>query len=54
MARALVLGLEAVLVEGTIISWMKKLIKDNSGYDLNQMFIGLEGALGVITTFKLA
>lgn len=54
MTRALVLGLEAVLAEGTIISSMKKIIKDNSGYDLNQMFIGLEGALGVITNFKPA
>ena len=49
MTRALVLGLEAVLADGTIISSMKKIIKDNSGYDLKQMFIGSEGTLGVIT-----
>ena len=49
MTRALVLGLEAVLADGTIISSMKKIIKDNSGYDLKQMFIGSEGTLGVVT-----
>ena len=49
MTRALVLGLEAVLADGTIISSMKKIIKDNSAYDLKQMFIGSEGTLGVIT-----
>lgn len=49
MTRALVLGLEAVLPDGTIISSLKKIIKDNSGYDLKQMFIGSEGTLGVIT-----
>ena len=48
MTRALVLGLEAVLADGTIISSMKKIIKDNSAYDLKQMFIGSEGTLGVI------
>jgi FAD/FMN-containing dehydrogenase len=49
MARQLVLGLEAVLMDGTIISSMKKIIKDNSAYDLKQLFIGSEGTLGVIT-----
>ena len=49
MTRNLILGLEAVLADGTIISSMKKIIKDNSGYDLKQLFIGSEGTLGVIT-----
>lgn len=49
MTRNLVLGLEVVLADGTIISSMKKVIKDNSAYDLKQMFIGSEGTLGVIT-----
>ncbi len=49
MTRQLVLGLEAVLADGTIISSMKKIIKDNSAYDLKQLFIGSEGTLGIIT-----
>lgn len=49
MTRQLVLGLEAVLPDGTIISSLKKIIKDNSGYDLKQLFIGAEGTLGIIT-----
>ncbi|MFT4666141.1 MAG: FAD/FMN-containing dehydrogenase [Polaribacter sp.] len=49
MTRNLVLGLEAVLADGTIISSLKKIIKDNSAYDLKQLFIGSEGTLGVIT-----
>ncbi|NNE15082.1 MAG: FAD-binding oxidoreductase [Saprospiraceae bacterium] len=49
MTRNLVLGLEAVLPDGTIISSMKKIIKDNSGYDLKQLFIGAEGTLGIVT-----
>ena len=49
MMRQLVLGLEVVLADGTIISSLKKIIKDNSGYDLKQLFIGAEGTLGVIT-----
>jgi len=49
MTRNLVLGLETVLADGTIISSLKKIIKDNSGYDLKQLFIGSEGTLGVIT-----
>ncbi len=49
MTRQLVLGLEAVTVEGNIISSMKKIIKDNSGYDLKQLFIGSEGTLGIVT-----
>ncbi|MDB9821800.1 FAD-binding oxidoreductase [Flavobacteriaceae bacterium] len=49
MTRQMVLGLEAVLADGTIISSLKKIIKDNSGYDLKQLFIGAEGTLGIIT-----
>ena len=49
MTRQMVLGLEAVLPDGTIISSLKKIIKDNSGYDLKQLFIGAEGTLGIVT-----
>lgn len=49
MTRQLILGLEVVLADGTIINSMKKIIKDNSAYDLKQMFIGSEGTLGIIT-----
>jgi len=49
MTRQLVVGLEAVLADGTVISSMKNLLKDNSAYDLKQLFIGSEGTLGVIT-----
>ena len=49
MTRNLVVGLEAVLADGTIISSMKKIIKDNSAYDLKQLFIGSEGTLGIVT-----
>lgn len=49
MFRAQVLGLEAVLADGTVMSNLKGLAKDNSGYDLGQMLIGTEGTLGVVT-----
>ena len=49
MAREMVLGLEAVLADGTVVSAMNRMIKNNAGYDLKQMFIGTEGSLGVIT-----
>lgn len=49
MMRENVLGLEAVLADGTVISSMNRLLKNNAGYDLKQMFIGTEGTLGVIT-----
>jgi len=49
MTRNLILGLEVVLADGTIISSLKKIIKDNSAYDLKQLFIGSEGTLGIIT-----
>lgn len=47
--RALCLGLEVVLPDGRVLNLMSQLHKDNSGYDLKQMFIGAEGTLGVIT-----
>ncbi len=49
MTRNLVLGLEAVLADGTIVASLKKIIKDNSGYDLKQLFVGSEGTLGIVT-----
>ncbi len=49
MARDMVLGLEAVMADGTVISSMHRMIKNNAGYDLRQWFLGTEGALGVIT-----
>ena len=49
MTRNLVLGLEAVLADGTIISSLNKMLKNNAGYDLKQLFVGTEGTLGVIT-----
>jgi FAD/FMN-containing dehydrogenase len=47
--RSLCLGLEVVLADGRVLDLMTELHKDNSGYDLKQMFIGAEGTLGVIT-----
>jgi FAD/FMN-containing dehydrogenase len=49
MTRQLVLGLEAVLADGTVISSLNKMIKNNAGYDLKQLFIGSEGTLGIVT-----
>jgi len=49
MTRDSVLGLEAVLVDGTVVSSMNRFIKNNSGFDLKHMFIGSEGLLGIIT-----
>lgn len=56
MARDLVLGLEAVLPTGEIFHGLKRLRKDNTGYDLKQLLIGAEGTLGVVTaaTLKLS
>ena len=53
MTRNLVMGIEAILPDGTIISSLKKLMKDNSGYDLKQLFIGSEGTLGIVTKVVL-
>ena len=48
-ARDLVLGLEVVLPSGEIWNGLKRLRKDNTGYDLKQLFMGAEGTLGIIT-----
>jgi FAD/FMN-containing dehydrogenase len=53
MARELVLGVEAVLADGTVIDGLRKMIKNNAGYDLRQLFIGSEGTLGIITAAVL-
>ncbi len=53
MMREMVLGLEAVLADGTVVPAMNRLIKNNSGYDLKQLFLGTEGTLGVITRLVL-
>lgn len=49
MTRQQVLGLEAVLPNGDVLSMMDRVLKNNAGYDLKQMFIGSEGTLGVVT-----
>ena len=49
MARDLVLGLEVVLPDGRVLDQLRSLRKDNTGYDLKQLFIGAEGTLGFIT-----
>jgi FAD/FMN-containing dehydrogenase len=49
MTRAMVLGLEAVLADGTVVSSLNRMIKNNAAYDLKQLFIGSEGTLGVVT-----
>ena len=49
MARDMVLGLEAVLADGTVVSSLNRMIKNNAGYDLKQLFIGSEGSLGIVT-----
>lgn len=53
MMRELVLGLEAVLPDGRVYSGLKALRKDNTGYDLKQIFIGAEGTLGIVTAAAL-
>ena len=53
MMRDLVLGLEVVLADGRILSALKSLRKDNTGYDVKSLFIGAEGTLGVITAAAL-
>lgn len=47
--RQLVLGLETVLADGTVLDSLRRLRKDNAGYDLKQLFIGAEGTLGIVT-----
>lgn len=51
--RGTVLGLEAVLANGTVLDSLTSLRKDNTGYDLKQLFIGGEGTLGVVTKISL-
>lgn len=53
MMRELVLGIEAVLADGTVVSSMNEMMKNNTGYDLKQLFIGSEGTLGIITRLVL-
>ena len=49
MIRSLVLGLDVVMADGTLISSKNKLLKNNTGFDLKHLFIGSEGSLGVVT-----
>jgi len=53
MTRDLVLGLEAVLADGTVLKGVRKYIKNNTGVDLKQLFVGTEGTLGVVTRAAL-
>lgn len=53
MIREQVLGLEVVLADGRVLNLLRTLRKDNTGYDLKQMFIGAEGTLGIITAAAL-
>jgi FAD/FMN-containing dehydrogenase len=53
MVRDMVLGLEVVLPDGTIVKNLNKMLKNNAGYDLKQLFIGSEGTLGIITRIVL-
>ncbi len=53
MSRDLVLGLEVVLADGRVLDLMRGLRKDNTGYDVKQLFIGAEGTLGIITAAML-
>jgi FAD/FMN-containing dehydrogenase len=53
VTRDLVLGLEAVLPDGKVFNGLKRLRKDNTGYDLKQLLIGAEGTLGVVTAASL-
>ena len=53
MMREQVLGLEVVLADGTVLPMLRPMIKNNTGYDLKQFFIGAEGTLGIITRVML-
>ncbi|MFN5718191.1 MAG: FAD-binding oxidoreductase, partial [Bradyrhizobium sp.] len=52
-AREMALGLEVVLADGRVLNALSKLKKDNTGYDLRNLFIGAEGTLGIITAATL-
>jgi FAD/FMN-containing dehydrogenase len=53
MMRDMVLGLEVVLPDGTLVTSLNKMIKNNAGYDLKHLFIGSEGTLGIVTRVVL-
>ncbi len=53
MTRAQVLGIEAVLPDGSVISHLSGLLKDNTGYDLAGLLVGSEGTLGIVTAARL-
>jgi FAD/FMN-containing dehydrogenase len=53
VAREMAIGLEVVLADGRILNLLSKLKKDNTGYDLRNLFIGAEGTLGIITAATL-
>lgn len=53
MARDMVLGIEVVLPDGSVITSLNKMIKNNAGYDLKHLFIGSEGTLGIVTRLVL-
>ena len=53
VAREMALGLEVVLADGRVLNALSKLKKDNTGYDLRNLFIGAEGTLGIITAATL-
>src|SRR5204863_8594962 len=53
VAREMALGVEVVLADGRVLNALSKLKKDNTGYDLRNLFIGAEGTLGIITAAAL-
>ena len=53
MMRNLVLGVEVVLADGTVLCSLNRMLKNNAGYDLKQLFIGSEGTLGIVTRADL-
>ena len=53
MMREQILGLEAVLADGRVVSNLRPLMKNNTGYDLKQLFIGSEGTVGIVTRVTL-